>query len=41
MLTRGLSPVFDSPEHFAETMKVEAGLGREVVIASGLYPDVK
>jgi tripartite-type tricarboxylate transporter receptor subunit TctC len=41
MLTRGLSPVFDSPEHFAETMKVETGLGREVVIASGLYPDVK
>jgi tripartite-type tricarboxylate transporter receptor subunit TctC len=41
MLARGLTPVFDSPEHFAETMKVETGLGREVVIASGLYPDVK
>jgi tripartite-type tricarboxylate transporter receptor subunit TctC len=41
MLARGLTPVFDSPEHFAETMKVETGLGREVVIASGLHPDVK
>jgi tripartite-type tricarboxylate transporter receptor subunit TctC len=41
MLVRGLTPVFDSPEHFAETMKAETGLGREVVIASGLYPDVK
>jgi tripartite-type tricarboxylate transporter receptor subunit TctC len=41
MLVRGLTPVFDSPEHFAETMKAETSLGREVVIASGLYPDVK
>jgi tripartite-type tricarboxylate transporter receptor subunit TctC len=41
MIARGLAPVLDSPEHFANTIKTEAGLGRDVVIASGLYPDVK
>ncbi|MBM3529191.1 MAG: tripartite tricarboxylate transporter substrate binding protein [Alphaproteobacteria bacterium] len=41
LIARGLAPVFDSPEHFAETMKAETGLGREVVVASGLYPDIK
>jgi tripartite-type tricarboxylate transporter receptor subunit TctC len=41
MIARGLSPVLDSPGLFAETIKTEAALGRDVVMASGLYPDVK
>ena len=42
MFNRGLAPVLDSPEHFTETLqKTEAGLGLDVVKASGLYPDVK
>jgi tripartite-type tricarboxylate transporter receptor subunit TctC len=41
MLARGLTPVFDSPEHFAKTLEIEGPMGREVVIASGLYPDFK
>jgi tripartite-type tricarboxylate transporter receptor subunit TctC len=41
MFARGLSPVLDSPEHFASQITSDADLGRDVVIASGLYPDVK
>ena len=41
MFNRGLTPVLDSPEHFAKTIETEAALGRDVVQASGLYPDVK
>jgi tripartite-type tricarboxylate transporter receptor subunit TctC len=41
MINRGLSPVLDTSEHFANTIKAETALGRDVVIASGLYPDVK
>jgi tripartite-type tricarboxylate transporter receptor subunit TctC len=41
MIARGLSPVLDSPEHFAGAITSDAALGRDVVIASGLYPDVK
>jgi tripartite-type tricarboxylate transporter receptor subunit TctC len=41
IIARGLSPVLDTPQHFADTLKAEAALGRDVVIASGLYPDVK
>jgi len=41
MFNRGLTPVLDSPEHFAKTIEIEAPLGRDVVKASGLYPDVK
>jgi tripartite-type tricarboxylate transporter receptor subunit TctC len=41
MVNRGLSPVLDSPEHFADTLASEASLGLDVVKASGLYPDVK
>jgi tripartite-type tricarboxylate transporter receptor subunit TctC len=41
MIARGLSPVLDSPEHFAEVVKAETALGRDVVIASGLYPEVR
>ena len=40
MLSRGLTPVLDSPEHFAKTIESEGGLGRDVVKASGLYPNV-
>ena len=41
MFARGLSPVLNSPEHFAKAIEDEGGLGRDVVKASGLYPDVK
>ena len=41
MTARGLSAVLDSPEHFADMIASEGSLGRDVVIASGLYPDVK
>ena len=41
IITRGLSPVLDTPEHFAQTIESETKLGRDVVIASGLYPDIK
>jgi hypothetical protein len=41
MFNRGLTPVLDSPEHFAKTIEIETALGRDVVKASGLYPDVK
>ena len=41
MFNRGLTPVLDLPEHFAKTIEIEAALGRDVVKASGLYPDVK
>jgi tripartite-type tricarboxylate transporter receptor subunit TctC len=41
MFSRGLSPVLDSPEHFAKAIEQEGELGRDVVKASGLYPDVK
>jgi tripartite-type tricarboxylate transporter receptor subunit TctC len=41
MIARGLTPVFDSPEHFAKTLAEETALGRDVVKASGLYPNVK
>jgi tripartite-type tricarboxylate transporter receptor subunit TctC len=40
MFNRGLLPVLDSSEHFSETINSEADLGRDVVKASGLYPDV-
>ena len=41
MFARGLSPVLDSPEHFANAITADGDLGRDVVMASGLYPDVK
>jgi tripartite-type tricarboxylate transporter receptor subunit TctC len=41
LIARGLTPVLDSPEHFAATLKKEATMGRDVVKASGLYPDLK
>jgi hypothetical protein len=33
--------VLDSPEHFAKQLTTDADLGHDVVVASGLYPDVK
>jgi tripartite-type tricarboxylate transporter receptor subunit TctC len=41
MFPRGLSPVLNSPEEFAHAVENEGELGRDVVKASGLYPDVK
>jgi tripartite-type tricarboxylate transporter receptor subunit TctC len=41
MIARGLTPVFDAPEQFAKTLENETTLGRDVVKASGLYPDFK
>jgi tripartite-type tricarboxylate transporter receptor subunit TctC len=41
ILPRGLTPVFDTTEHFAKTIEAETKIGYDVVKASGLYPDVK
>ena len=37
----GLRRCSNSPEHFAKTIEIEAALARDVVKASGLYPDVE
>jgi tripartite-type tricarboxylate transporter receptor subunit TctC len=41
MIARGLSAVLNSPEEFAKEIETDIELGRDVVKASGLYPDVK
>jgi tripartite-type tricarboxylate transporter receptor subunit TctC len=41
MIARGLTPVFDTPEHFAKVIEAEIAIGHDVVKASGLYPNVK
>ena len=41
IISRGLTPVFDTTEHFAATIEKEIAIGHDVVKASGLYPDVK
>jgi tripartite-type tricarboxylate transporter receptor subunit TctC len=41
MIARGLTPVFDTPEHFAKVIEAEIAIGHDVVTASGLYPNVK
>ena len=41
IIPRGLTPVFDTPEHFAKVIEAEIKIGHDVVKASGLYPDVK
>ena len=41
MISRGLTPMLDSPEHFAKVLESEGVLGRDVVKASGLYPNVE
>jgi tripartite-type tricarboxylate transporter receptor subunit TctC len=41
IIPRGLTPVFDTREHFAKTIEQEIAIGHDVVKASGLYPNVK
>jgi tripartite-type tricarboxylate transporter receptor subunit TctC len=41
IIPRGLTPVFDTTEHFAKTIEAEITIGHDVVKASGLYPNVK
>jgi len=41
LINRGLTPVFDSADHFAKALVADRVEGRAVVKASGLYPDVK
>jgi tripartite-type tricarboxylate transporter receptor subunit TctC len=41
MFARGLAPVLDTPEHFAKSLAEEGAMGRDVVKASGLYPNLK
>jgi tripartite-type tricarboxylate transporter receptor subunit TctC len=41
MISRGLAPVLDTPEHFAKELEADRAEGLAVVKASGLYPDVK
>jgi tripartite-type tricarboxylate transporter receptor subunit TctC len=41
LISRGLAPVFDTPEQFAKDLVGDRAEGLAVVKASGLYPDVK
>ncbi len=41
MISRGLTPVLNSPEQFAHELEADRAEGLSVVKASGLYPDVK
>jgi tripartite-type tricarboxylate transporter receptor subunit TctC len=41
MTPRGLVPVFDTPEQFAKQLQIDKVEGHDVVVGSGLYPDVK
>jgi tripartite-type tricarboxylate transporter receptor subunit TctC len=41
LISRGLTPVFDTPEQFAKDLVADRAEGLAVVKASGLYPDVK
>ena len=41
IIPRGLTPVFDTSEHFAKVIEAEIAIGHDVVKASGLYPDVQ
>jgi tripartite-type tricarboxylate transporter receptor subunit TctC len=41
MISRGLTPVLNSPEQFAKELEADRAEGLAVVKASGLYPDVK
>jgi tripartite-type tricarboxylate transporter receptor subunit TctC len=41
MTPRGLTPVLNSPDEFAKDIEAERPEAREVIIATGLYPDVK
>lgn len=41
LISRGLTPVLNSPEQFAKELEADRAEGLAVVKASGLYPDVK
>jgi tripartite-type tricarboxylate transporter receptor subunit TctC len=41
MIPRGLTPVLDSPEHFAKALDQDRAEGLQAIKATGLYPDVK
>lgn len=41
MISRGLTPVLNTPEQFAKELETDRAEGLAVVKASGLYPDVK
>jgi len=41
MISRGMAPVLDTPEHFAKALDTDRAEGLQVIKASGLYPDVK
>ncbi len=41
MIQRGLVPVLDTPEQFAKQLQIDKVEGHDVVVGSGLYPDVK
>jgi tripartite-type tricarboxylate transporter receptor subunit TctC len=41
MISRGMAPVLDTPDHFAKALETDRAEGVLVVKASGLYPDVK
>jgi tripartite-type tricarboxylate transporter receptor subunit TctC len=41
LISRGLTPVFSSPEQFAKELPADLAEARAVVKASGLYPNVK
>jgi len=41
MIQRGMVPVLDTPEQFAKQLQIDKAEGHDVVVGSGLYPDVK
>jgi len=41
MIQRGLVPVLNTPEQFAKQLQIDKVEGHDVVVGSGLYPDVK
>jgi tripartite-type tricarboxylate transporter receptor subunit TctC len=41
LISRGLTPVFSSPDQFAKELPADLAEARAVVKASGLYPDIK
>ncbi len=41
MIGRGMIPVLDTPENFAQTLQIERTEALKVVKASGLYPEIQ
>ena len=41
MISRGLAPVLNSADAFAQELEVDRAEGLAVVKASGLYPEIK